>query len=67
MMRLPSFDYVAPKTVDEAVRAMRDAGPDGMLVAGGTDLYPNLKRRQFEPGWSPAASQTMSGPTPVCS
>ena len=49
MMRLPSFDYVAPKTVDEAVRAMREAGPDGMLVAGGTDLYPNMKRRQFEP------------------
>jgi len=49
MMRLPSFDYVAAKTVDEAVRAMREAGPDGMLVAGGTDLYPNLKRRQFEP------------------
>jgi len=21
----------------------------GMLVAGGTDLYPNMKRRQFEP------------------
>ena len=20
-----------------------------MLVAGGTDLYPNMKRRQFEP------------------
>src|SRR5437762_816208 len=49
MMRLPSFDYVVPKSVDEAVRALRDAGPDGMLVAGGTDLYPNMKRRQFEP------------------
>jgi len=49
MMRLPSFDYLAPKTVDEAVRSLRDAGPDGMLVAGGTDLYPNMKRRQFEP------------------
>ena len=24
-------------------------------------------RRQFAPGWSPAASQTMSGPAPVCS
>jgi len=46
---LPSFDYLAPKTVDEAVRALHDAGPDGMLVAGGTDLYPNMKRRQFEP------------------
>ena len=49
MMRLPSFDYVAAKTVDEALRALADAGPDGMLVAGGTDLYPNMKRRQFEP------------------
>ncbi len=26
-----------------------DAGPDGMFVAGGTDLYPNMKRRQQEP------------------
>jgi 4-hydroxybenzoyl-CoA reductase subunit beta len=26
-----------------------DAGPDGMLVAGGTDLYPNMKRRHQEP------------------
>ncbi len=49
MMRLPSFDYVAPKTLDAAVRALGEAGPDGMLVAGGTDLYPNMKRRQFEP------------------
>src|SRR5712664_1641955 len=23
--------------------------PEAMLVAGGTDLYPNMKRRQFEP------------------
>ena len=49
MMRLPSFDYIAARSVDEAARALRDAGPDGMLVAGGTDLYPNMKRRQFEP------------------
>src|SRR5437016_5769866 len=49
MMRLPAFDYVTAKTVEEALRALADAGPDGMLVAGGTDLYPNMKRRQFEP------------------
>ena len=24
-------------------------GPEAMYVAGGTDLYPNMKRRQFEP------------------
>jgi hypothetical protein len=49
MMRLPSFDYVAPEDDRAAVRALGEAGPDGMLVAGGTDLYPNMKRRQFEP------------------
>lgn len=27
----------------------RDAGPGGMYVAGGTDLYPNMKRRHQEP------------------
>lgn len=26
-----------------------DAGPEGSYVAGGTDLYPNMKRRQQEP------------------
>ena len=25
------------------------SGADAMLVAGGTDLFPNMKRRQFEP------------------
>jgi 4-hydroxybenzoyl-CoA reductase subunit beta len=49
MIRLPPFTYVSPKTLGEAVRALGDAGPGGMLVAGGTDLYPNMKRRQFEP------------------
>jgi 4-hydroxybenzoyl-CoA reductase subunit beta len=49
MIRLPAFTYVAPTSVEHAVRAVADAGPDAMLVAGGTDLYPNMKRRQFEP------------------
>ena len=49
MIRLPAFTYLAPRTLEQAVRAVADAGPDAMLVAGGTDLYPNMKRRQFEP------------------
>jgi 4-hydroxybenzoyl-CoA reductase subunit beta len=28
---------------------MADAGPEGQFVAGGTDLYPNMKRRQQTP------------------
>ena len=47
MIRLPAFTYVSPKALEQAVRAVADAGPGAMLVAGGTDLYPNMKRRQF--------------------
>lgn len=49
MLRLPPFRYLAPRSLDAAVRALGEAGPNTMLVAGGTDLYPNMKRRQFEP------------------
>ena len=49
MLRLPAFTYRQPKTVTEALAMKADAGPDGMFVAGGTDLYPNMKRRHQEP------------------
>lgn len=49
MIRLPPFTYLSPVSVGDAVKLMADHGPEAMLVAGGTDLYPNLKRRQFEP------------------
>jgi 4-hydroxybenzoyl-CoA reductase subunit beta len=49
MMRLPRFRYYAPRTVAEALAIRADAGPDGAYVAGGTDLYPNMKRRQQTP------------------
>jgi len=49
MMRLPKFEYHVPQTIAEAVRIMGDVGPAGQFVAGGTDLYPNMKRRQQTP------------------
>ena len=49
MLRLPFFTYLQPKTLPDALAMKRDAGPDGMFVAGGTDLYPNMKRRHQEP------------------
>ncbi len=49
MLRLPSFRYLEPATLADALRMKNDAGPDGMFVAGGTDLYPNMKRRHQEP------------------
>src|SRR5437868_6065764 len=49
MMRLPKFEYRTPRTIAEAVKIMAGAGPAGQFVAGGTDLYPNMKRRQQTP------------------
>ncbi len=49
MMRLPKFAYLRPRTLAEACRMLADAGPTAMVVAGGTDLYPNMKRRHQMP------------------
>jgi 4-hydroxybenzoyl-CoA reductase subunit beta len=49
MMRLPKFVYRVPTTLKDAVKMRADAGPEGQFVAGGTDLYPNMKRRQQTP------------------
>ena len=48
-MRLPWFEYRAPATVAEAARILAGEGPNAMLIAGGTDLLPNMKRRQMAP------------------
>jgi 4-hydroxybenzoyl-CoA reductase subunit beta len=48
-MRLPKFEYRVAREVRDAVRMMADAGAAGQFVAGGTDLYPNMKRRQQTP------------------
>ena len=49
MLRLPRLTYLEPKTAREAAALAAELGPRAMFVAGGTDLYPNLKRRQFAP------------------
>jgi len=49
MMRLPRFRYVAPRSVDEVLRVLDAEGPEARVIAGGTDLLPNMKRRQQTP------------------
>ncbi len=61
MLRLPRFRMVEPTTWTEAAALLREHGAASsdiasgtpnvpvMLVAGGTDLFPNMKRRQFTP------------------
>jgi 4-hydroxybenzoyl-CoA reductase subunit beta len=61
MLRLPRFRMIEPTTWTEAAALLREHGAAEsdaargtpsvpvMLVAGGTDLFPNMKRRQFAP------------------
>lgn len=45
MMRLPQFRFVDARTLNDAVSALSDDPHGTRLLAGGTDLLPNLKRR----------------------
>ncbi len=49
MMRLPRFRFLEPENLTEALVMRADAGTDASFVAGGTDLWPNMKRRQQTP------------------
>jgi len=49
MMRLPFFEFRAPRTLEEAARVLDGEGTRAMPLAGGTDLLPNMKRRQQVP------------------
>jgi len=47
MLRLPDFEYEEPDTIEEATRLLAEHGESAMPVAGGTDLFPKMKRRQM--------------------
>ena len=44
MLRLPEFRFLQPKTLAEAASILADE-ENVRMVAGGTDLWPNMKRR----------------------
>ena len=48
MMRLPRFAYKGPRSVTQAVEILATE-ENAMIVAGGTDVLPNMKRRQQTP------------------
>jgi 4-hydroxybenzoyl-CoA reductase subunit beta len=49
MIRLPNFTYAAPTTLNEVAARLAGDPAQTMLLAGGTDLLPNMKRRQQTP------------------
>ena len=49
MLRLPRFQLRRPSTLDEALAWLAEAGAGGRLIAGGTDLVPNMKHELVTP------------------
>ncbi len=48
-MSLPQFRILQPLTLDEACRMLDEHGSESMIIAGGTDVIPNLQMRLFAP------------------
>jgi carbon-monoxide dehydrogenase medium subunit len=49
LKRLPAFEYLAPATVGEALELLCRHQGEARLLAGGTDLLLNMKRRRETP------------------
>jgi carbon-monoxide dehydrogenase medium subunit len=47
--RLPRFEYLSPKTVDEAIHLLSRHGREAKPIAGGTDIVLKMKRREEVP------------------
>ena len=45
---MQDFEYVAPTTLDEAVRLMAESGPNAKALAGGTDVIVQLRGGRFQ-------------------
>ena len=48
-MTISAFRVVRPDSIEDVVRVLAENGPDAMIIAGGTDVIPNLQMRLFSP------------------
>jgi 4-hydroxybenzoyl-CoA reductase subunit beta len=48
-MSMPQCTVERPRSVAEAVQLLATHGPEAMLIAGGTDVVPNLQMKLFAP------------------
>jgi carbon-monoxide dehydrogenase medium subunit len=46
--KLPRFEYFRPGNIEQAFWLLREYGENARLLAGGTDLLPQLKNRQIQ-------------------
>lgn len=49
MLRLPPFELRQPGSLPEALMLLAEAGPQAVVLAGGTDLLPNMKHELLTP------------------
>src|SRR5436305_2305548 len=50
-MSLPSFKFLRPRSLRQAVDYLARHGNDLAILAGGTDLLPTMKQEPFTPGY----------------
>ncbi|MBS3815165.1 MAG: xanthine dehydrogenase family protein subunit M [Hadesarchaea archaeon] len=48
-MALPEFDYLKPESLSELKEALSEHGENAKILAGGTDLMPDLRARIIDP------------------
>ncbi len=49
MLTLPPFEYHSPRSLEEAISLLSKFQGQVKVIAGGTDLLPNMKHRLFTP------------------
>jgi CO/xanthine dehydrogenase FAD-binding subunit len=49
LLGLPEFEWLSPRTLEEACALLADAGDDTVALAGGTDLFVKMKHRTLVP------------------
>ena len=49
MLRLPKFELATPERIEDAVALLARHGERAQVLAGGTDLVPNMKHELFTP------------------
>jgi len=50
-MHLPQFEYLAPRTLEEACSFLAKHREEAFAFAGGTDLFVKMKQRRIVPGY----------------
>jgi 4-hydroxybenzoyl-CoA reductase subunit beta len=48
-LRLPDFKLLRPRTIEAAIDYLREHAGNTRVLAGGTDLIPNMRQKLFEP------------------